>query len=126
MSIMIKHYLLTSFIVLILDYLYLNLTKDHFAKQIKLIQGNSLKLNILGAICCYILLTLGIYYFGIQKKLNYFEMFCLGVFVYGVFDTTNMAIFEKWMIKSVIIDTLWGGILFASTKYLFDKIQHYI
>ena len=122
---MIKEYLLTSLILLGLDFIYLSSTKNYFNYQVKLVQGSPIKLNTIATIACYILLSLGIYYFVIQKNLNYQESFFLGVFVYGVFDLTSAAIFKNWKLTTVIIDTLWGGTLFVLVKYLFEKL-HYI
>jgi len=47
-----------------------------------------------------------------------FDAFLLGVFVYGVYETTSLALLRKWRPTTVLIDTLWGGILFALTTYL--------
>ena len=46
----------------------------------------------------------------------------LGLFVYGFYELTNLAIFNKWTYKSVIIDTLWGGILFTLTAFITYKL----
>ena len=123
---MIKQYLLTSFILLALDAFYLNLTKNYFNNQVQLVQGSPIKLNMPATIACYILLSLGIFYFVVQKNLNYLETFALGIFVYGVFDTTTMAIFKNWKLTSVVMDTLWGGTLFVLVKFLFDKLRQIV
>ena len=114
---MIKEYLLMSLILLGLDFIYLSSTKKYFNYQVKLVQGSSIKLNTIATIACYILLSLGIFYFVIHKNLNYQESFFLGVFVYGVFDLTSAAIFKNWKLKTIILDTLWGGTLFVLVKY---------
>ena len=123
---MIKEYLLMSLILLGLDFIYLSSTKKYFNYQVKLVQGSSIKLNTIATIACYILLSLGIYYFVIHKNLNYQESFFLGVFVYGVFDLTSAAIFKNWKLTTVIMDTLWGGTLFVLVKYLFEKLNHIV
>jgi uncharacterized membrane protein len=50
------------------------------------------------------------------------DAFLLGLVIYGVYETTNWALFSKWSPMSVIIDTLWGGILFAATTYVTTRI----
>tara|TARA_B100001063_G_scaffold230355_1_gene243408 strand:- start:8440 stop:8814 length:375 start_codon:yes stop_codon:yes gene_type:complete len=120
---MIKEYLLTSSILLSLDFVYLSLSKDYFNSQVKLVQGSPLQLNMFPTIACYILLSLGIYYFVIYKNLDYKESFFLGIFVYGVFDLTTAAIFKNWKLTTIIMDTLWGGTLFVLINYLF-KFLH--
>ena len=123
---MIKEYLLTSLILLGLDFIYLSLTKKYFNSQVQLVQGTPIKLNIIATIACYILLSMGIFYFIIKKKFSYFESFYLGIFVYGVYDLTTMAILKNWKWNTVVMDTLWGGTLFVLVKFLFQKTQFYI
>tara|TARA_B110000208_G_scaffold11295_1_gene14191 strand:- start:880 stop:1254 length:375 start_codon:yes stop_codon:yes gene_type:complete len=123
---MIKEYLLTSLILLGLDFIYLSLTKKYFNDQVKLVQGTPIKLNIIATIACYSLLSMGIFYFIITKNFSYFESFYLGIFVYGVYDLTTMAILKNWKWNTVIMDTLWGGTLFVLVKFLFQKTQFYI
>tara|TARA_Y100000591_G_C21847476_1_gene709522 strand:+ start:3773 stop:4144 length:372 start_codon:yes stop_codon:yes gene_type:complete len=123
---MIKEYLLTSLILLGLDFVYLNLTKNYFNHQIQLIQGSPIKLNMLATIACYILLSLGIFYFVVQKNLSYLESFSLGIFVYGVFDLTSAAIFKNWKLTTVVMDTLWGGTLFVLVKFLYHKLHQIV
>ena len=54
------------------------------------------------------------------------EAFLLGIVIYGVYETTNYALFKNWSILSVIIDTLWGGLLFASTTYIVNLLRNII
>jgi uncharacterized membrane protein len=69
----------------------------------------------LGGIICYALLIFGINYFIIFQKKSILEAFLLGFVIYGVYDSTNYAIIQKWNGIIAAIDTLWGGILFATT-----------
>ena len=123
---MIKQYLLTSFILLALDAVYLNFTKNYFNEQVQLVQGSSIKLNMPATIACYILLSLGIFYFVVQKNLNYLETFALGIFVYGVYDLTTMAVLKNWKLTTVVMDTLWGGTLFVLVKFLYTKLNQIV
>jgi uncharacterized membrane protein len=116
--------LLVSAIVFVtIDYLYLNSIKGYFENQVQIVQGSPLKMNLLGAIICYIFLIFGINYFIIKPKRSIQDAFLLGLVIYGVFETTNIALFSKWSWITVIIDTLWGGILFALTAYIVNFIR---
>lgn len=96
----------------IVDALYLNFSSKFFNKVINDIQGSDIKLRIIPTVACYIFLVFGVYHFIISKKKSPDEAFLLGLVVYGVYETTNYAIIDKWPLKAVIMDTLWGGILF--------------
>ena len=111
--------LLVSAIVLVsIDFIYLNLIKDYFNKQIQSVQQSKLTINYLGVAICYIFLIAGINYFIIKPNRSIQDAFLLGLVIYGVYETTNYALFKNWHILTVIIDTLWGGILFALTTYI--------
>jgi uncharacterized membrane protein len=98
--------------------------KGYFSNQVKNVQGSPLKLNFLGAAICYIFLVVGINYFIIKPRKSVSDAFLLGLVIYGVYETTNYAIFSNWSIVSVIIDTLWGGLLFAGTTYIVEKMRY--
>ena len=123
---MIKKYLLLSVIMVLIDSVYLKLVSSFFNKQVKLIQGTEIKLNIPSTILCYLFLTLGFYYFLINKNSTYMDAFLFGLVIYGVYETTNKAILKKWNWDSVIIDTIWGGTLFLLVKIIYDKFQKII
>ncbi len=120
---LIKNYLVFSLIFTLIDAVYLYSTTDHFNKQLKIIQGSRISLKPFSTFLCYIALTTGIFYFGIMKKLTNTEMFFLGIFVYGAYETTNHAIFKKWQWNTVFMDTLWGGILFSLSVFVFKKVK---
>ena len=122
----IKDYLLFSLIFTSIDALYLYYSSEHFNKQLNIIQGSNITLNPVSLLFCYIALTLGIFYFAIKKKLTILEIFFLGIFVYGVYETTNHAIFDKWQWNTVLMDTLWGGFLFSLSTFLFKRMKHMI
>ena len=111
--------LLASAIIFVcLDALYLNLFKNYFSKQVQNIQGSEIKVNYLAAVICYIFLIIGLNYFIIRPQRSVNDAFLFGIVIYGTYETTNWAIFKNWSVFSVIIDTLWGGILFALTTFI--------
>jgi uncharacterized membrane protein len=116
--------ILTSAIIFIsIDFIYLNVIKEYFNNQIKSVQGSFPKINYLGAIMCYILLVTGINYFIIKPRKSVSDAFLLGIVIYGVYETTNYTLLKDWSIYTVIIDTLWGGILFALTTYIVNLLR---
>jgi uncharacterized membrane protein len=110
--------LVSAIVLVVLDFIYLNIIKDYFSNQIKLVQGSSIKINYLAIIICYIFLIFGINYFIIKPNRGIQDAFLLGLVIYGVYETTNMALLSKWSWLTVIIDTLWGGILFTLTTFI--------
>ena len=114
---MIKTIFIISIILLVLDYVYISLLSKHFKYQIYIVQNKPLNINIGTAIMCYILLIFGLYYFIIKDNKPLVDAFLLGILVYGVYELVTISLLSEWKWKTVIIDTIWGGILFTTTTY---------
>jgi uncharacterized membrane protein len=121
---MLVDIILVAVLLLTLDFVYLGLTKSMLLPVFETIQcGSPLVFRYEAAVACYLLLTLGHYYFVIRENRPWWEAFWMGVFVYGVYDTTTLAVFKKYTIQMAAMDTLWGGILFASTAELYKRVR---
>jgi uncharacterized membrane protein len=111
-------FLTSSAILLIVDVLYLyNIGMKTFQKNVQLIQKSPLELNVYGALLSYVCVIGILYYFIISQNKPVFDAFLLGIFLYGTFDMTNLAMFTKYAWQTAITDTLWGGILFSFTTW---------
>lgn len=108
--------------MLILDIMYLSFFKDFYNNQINIIQGKNITMKIIPTIFVYVALVVGLNYFILRNRCSVKEAFLLGIVIYSVFELTNMAIFDKWKIESVLLDTLWGGVLFALTTFITYRI----
>jgi uncharacterized membrane protein len=123
---LVKEIVVIAVLMLAIDFLYLSSIGGFFNKQIKQVQGSDLKMNYLGGIICYPLLILGLYYFIIKNRKNYktkgkmiLDAMILGWVIYGVYESTNYAILKNWNWQTVLVDGVWGGILFGITTYLY-------
>jgi uncharacterized membrane protein len=137
----ISDLIVVAVIVLALDAVFLTLSKDLFARQVMLVQGTAMKVNIPSAAICYVLIVLGLYYFVLRHIIvpnatsaaasiqtmrlgdGIRAAFFLGILVYGVYETTTLAILRNWSPMTAVIDTTWGGTLFALSAYLFYKYK---
>ena len=115
--------LLSAIILITIDFMYLQCIKSYFQKQVQSVQGSAMQINYLGAAICYLFLIVGINYFIIKPNRSVKDAFLLGLVIYGVYETTNYALFKNWSIITVIIDTLWGGILFALTTWFVRLVR---
>ena len=116
-------FLVSSAVLLVVDGLYLyNIGISIFKSNVELIQNAPLKPNVYGAILSYVW-VIGVFnYFIVLQNKSPIDAFILGVFLYGVFDMTNLAMFTKYSWKTAITDTLWGGTLFAFTTWITYKL----
>jgi uncharacterized membrane protein len=115
---MLQVLLLTLIVFLSLDFVFLYSMSSMFNKQIVAVQGSPVVFDMYAAALCYIALIFGIYYFIIREKKSILEAFYLGVIIYAVYETTTLALLKNWTYKTAIIDTAWGGVLFALTTFI--------
>ena len=115
--------LLSAIIFVAIDFMYINLIKNYFKNQIEVVQKTPMKVNLFASMLCYIFLIFALNYFIIQPKKSVSDAFLLGILIYGVYETTNYALFTKWSFLTVVIDTLWGGTLFAATTFIISQIR---
>ena len=125
----LKLFISSAIILLLIDSIYLWGFSTYFSKLIKTIQKQPLVMNYLGAVICYILLIIGLNYFVLQNnslktKDKIKNAFILGIIIYGIYDSTNYAIFNKWDLKTLLLDTIWGGILLSLTTYISIKLNN--
>jgi uncharacterized membrane protein len=118
--------LISALFLLLLDAMYLYFIRHYFNDQIQKVQGTPIKLNYYGIVMCYLTLILGLNYFIIgdmSSPHKILDAFLLGIVIYGVYETTNLSILQDWSMKTVVIDTLWGGIVLSSTTAIVYGLQ---
>jgi uncharacterized membrane protein len=109
--------------LLLLDSIYIWSQYPVFLKMYNNIQGE-LKVRYWSAALCYIFLGILLYHFILKPKKPVSEAFLLGLCVYGVYDSTNYALLKKYSLKVAIMDTLWGGTLFAIVTWLCNLTKY--
>lgn len=120
---MLHKFILGAIVLLLVDSLYLSLTRDYFGIQVLEIQKKPLQLNMVATALSYFFILIGIYYFILRENRGLMDAFLLGLVIYMTFDATNKAIFDDWKWKTLLLDGIWGGILFATTTYIVNFIS---
>ena len=118
----ISKILFTCVVFVAIDSAYLISMKGYFDEQIKQIQGSGIQMNLYAAILCYISLVFGLYYFIIKDNKSLYQAFLLGLVIYSVYEFTTWSLLKNWKMQTVIIDSLWGAILFTLTTAIVYKV----
>ena len=100
--------------------------KNIYLKNINNIQKEKTKLKTIPTILCYIITILILNYYVIEKAGKekkeiseaVKEAFFLGILIYGLFGLSFYSIMNKWKLSNVIIETLYGGIVFAAITFI--------
>ena len=125
MELNMKRIIISTVLFILIDSIYLKLVSPLFNKLINNIQGSDIKLRLDGALYAYICIVLVFNYFILHKNGTLLDAFLLGLLTYGIYEGTNRAIFSKWSLDVMLIDSLWGGILFSLVYIISKKIDSY-
>ena len=87
--------IVSAILLICIDFIYLNVIKNTFTKQIQMIQRSKIKTNIFSVMLCYVFLVFAINYFVLQPKKSVWDAFLLGICIYGVYETTNLSLFSQ-------------------------------
>jgi uncharacterized membrane protein len=124
---MIK-YIIVIILLIVLDIIWLSVNAKYYSKMIKSIQNKEIKINIIYALFTYLLMIASIIFINIpfieskinktdskieiiKKSLLYSGL--LGLFIYGIYNGTNLATLENYDINVALKDTLWGVIIYT-------------
>ena len=117
-----KNIIIPGIVMLIIDIIFLSNYGGYMGKMIENIQNKKFSINYDAATLCYMLMSFSFYYFITKKNGSNMDAFILGLVIYGIYESTNMATFTDWKFNALIYDTLWGGCLFLLTKIISDII----
>jgi len=107
----------TILLLALVDLPWLLFIGETAQKLIFRIQGSDLSLRYAPAFVVYIALA----YLVLQVETP-LEAFKMGVATYAVYDFTNLAMFKNYTLSFALMDSLWGGILFATVRYALNRI----
>jgi uncharacterized membrane protein len=107
-------------LLLLVDFLYLSVISGPALRMFEAIQGSRVVFNYASAAIVYAALAYLVTRTGIKSAA---EAAALGAATYAVYDFTNLAIFRNYTVKFAMIDTAWGGALFAIVYTLLDRIK---
>lgn len=113
-----KKVIIAAIIMIALDFSFIYFNRAFFAKQIQDVQGAPSKIKMSGAVLCYAAMLFSLYWFIIRKDAPILDAFILGASLNAVYEFTNYTFLNNWRPITVIMDILWGGILFSTTTYL--------
>ena len=119
----IKNLLLVAVIFTVVDIGFLRYMMQYWDSQLKIIQGSGLKMDSVAAGLAYVVLVSGLYYFIMLDGKSPIQAAILGWLIYLTYEFTNKAIFTSWSWTTVLMDGLWGGILFGLTTWLYYFIK---
>ena len=117
--------------LLILDFVYVFVMSSKYSLMINAIQSAHIQVNIVSAVVSYCVLLVALLfvvipYANLRKekdnniiKTAFMSGFLIGFIIYGVFNTTNVALFKNYSLLLAMVDILWGSTLFFIIALLY-------
>lgn len=110
---------MATVILLAVDFLYLSFSSTFAKAMFERIQGSPMKFNYLAAAIVYLVLA---YLLTRPYVDSATTAFGLGAATYAVYDFTNLATLKNYSVQFAIMDTLWGGTLFALAHFIYTTL----
>ena len=101
----------------ILDLPWLYLQQFIGAPMFSAIQGRKVNLKILPAVVVYLALA-----YLLLQQTSVLQAALSGAATYAVYDFTNLAVFDDYKLWFAVVDSLWGGLLFAAAYAILKLI----
>ena len=126
-KLIVKKYITFLLSLLFVDSIYLYGLKNIHNKVVKGIQNTNLQLRLLPGSIFYLLAPLS-YVLFVDKLSNKNETNILkygalmGLLMYGTFDATNAALFERYPYWYAFMDTLWGMFAIMMASWITFKL----
>lgn len=119
--------IVSCIILIVLDVLWLKITKGWYFKNIQNIQNSPVSVRMGPTIIVYVLMCMAVFF--ILLPLIYYATAipkiltaCIvGLCIYGIYNCINYAVFKNYSMKVAIIDTIWGTFLFGLVGFLILK-----
>ena len=119
-----KTLLTIALIMVVVDTIYISMVSGTFKTLVSNVQGGrKLELDLVAVFICYLSLVVALWFFIIKDKKSVWEAALLGWAIYAVYETTNKATLKDWSWSIVLLDTVWGGVLFATTTYIYQRLN---
>ena len=122
---------LAILVMFVLDAIWICLNKPRYAALVSSVQIKKMRVRIVPTIIAYLAMVIGLVFIIIpnakkELKLNgntaiMVALKCGGLFgfvVYTIYNATNYAIFDGYLLRIAIMDTLWGTLLFSIVTWV--------
>jgi uncharacterized membrane protein len=104
-------------VIFVIDLFWLNLIGGVYASAVEKIQGGRpISVRIIPALIVYGALAV-----LVDRAESVRDAALIGSATYAVYDFTVATIFKDYPIWIGVADTVWGGVLFAASKYIIDR-----
>jgi uncharacterized membrane protein len=130
-SLSAKQYVATFAFILLLDFVWLSLQRTMYGDMVKRVQLRDMRVRLAPAVIAYALVYAGLVFLVLpplmQRNISgaalWWHAGLHGLVVYGVYNATNLAVFERYPWSVALIDTAWGVTLHVAVAWLVLRVR---
>ena len=113
-------FFLIFFILVILDFIYINFSQNYYEANMNIKYSN---VKLIPAILAWLCIGVA-YYYSVEEPFEnkYLRGLILAIGMYGVYNTTNLAIFPNYTTELAVRDTIWGTSLITTVTFISSYI----
>ena len=113
-----KKLIYSAIILVALDSAFMFFNKKRFETTIINVQRVIVVPKYVAFVVVYLLMISVLFWFILRNHRPIWEAVFLGLAINGIYEGTNYGIFKNWSQNLIVLDTLWGGVLFGLTATL--------
>ncbi len=122
---------LTILFVLVADFIWITANTKMYMPMYENVQRSPVKMNYVAAAIAYVFILASVFFVAVpltSALTDPVDIFVRGGMVgwtmYGVYNFTNLAVFSYYQLKTALIDTAWGGVLFGLATLLYSQLRN--
>jgi len=118
-AVLTSDFLLVFVLISVMDTIFWMIFENDFQRMVMNVQRMPPRNNWMSVATLYMHMVACYFYFVIMANMSVFDAFWVGFWIYGVCDLTNYATFASYDERFIVINTMWGSVLFAVTAAIF-------
>lgn len=133
-SLSARQYVAALAFILLLDFAWLSLQRTLYGDMVKRVQLRDMRVRLAPAVLAYALVFAGMVFLVLPPLLQldknksgatalWWHAGLHGLVVYGVYNATNLAIFERYPWSVALVDTAWGVALHVAVAWLVLRVR---
>lgn len=109
--------------LIILDLIYINFSQNYYESEMKIKYSN---VKMIPAVLAWVCIGIS-YYYVVQEPFEdkYLRGLMLALGMYGVYNTTNLAILPNYSNELALRDTIWGTSLIMMVTFISQFIPKF-
>ena len=120
---MFLYFLFPYVLFVVLDIVFWQINTRLIELQVIDVQRTAMKVNVLPAIICYLVIFFVLYWFILRTHRSVLDAALLGGAINAIFELTNFSLLKHWHLNMVLLDIAWGAFLWGFVVFATYRVS---